>query len=315
MEFNNSELRRLDVTLLLIFLGLMRHRKALRVAEDLGLTASAVSHALQRLRDIFGDPLFLRRPHGLEPTAVAAAIEEPVRRALEALGHALEGHGLFDPLTSERILRIAAYDLELSTLLPGLVRRLLEEAPSMRVIARATGRRDALGGLAAGEIDLALGLFDRLGGDFLSDKLFEEDFVVVMRAEAAPREGGLSLEAYLAARHLVVSPGGDLHGVVDDALMSQGLSRRVVLAAPLFLPALAAAAETGLFATLPRRLASSFAEKFGLVALEPPLNVRRFAVSAVRHRRDARSPMIDWLVGALRAASDVAAQSPGDVGL
>ena len=84
-----SELRRLDLTLLLVFLGLIRHRKAAAVADELGLTQSAISQALKRLRDIFGDPLFLRRPHGLDPTATALALEEPVARAVDALRGAL----------------------------------------------------------------------------------------------------------------------------------------------------------------------------------------------------------------------------------
>ena len=77
--FRDSELRRLDLTLLLVFLGLLKHRKGTLVAAELGLTQSAISQALRRLRDIFGDELFLRRPHGMEPTALALALEGPVR--------------------------------------------------------------------------------------------------------------------------------------------------------------------------------------------------------------------------------------------
>ena len=82
-DFSQSELRRLDLTLLLVFLGLLRHRKATDVAAELGLTQSGVSQALKRLRDIFGDPLFLRRPHGMDPTATALAITA----ALNASGY------------------------------------------------------------------------------------------------------------------------------------------------------------------------------------------------------------------------------------
>lgn len=87
-ELSISELRRLDLTLLLVFLGLLRHRKALDVAAELGLTQSAISQSLRRLRDIFDDELFLRRPHGMEPTATALALEAPVAAAV----YALRGH-------------------------------------------------------------------------------------------------------------------------------------------------------------------------------------------------------------------------------
>ena len=102
-----SQLRRLDLTLLLVFLGLMRHRKALDVAGELGLTQSAISQALKRLRDIFEDDLFLRRPHGMEPTAVALSLETPVAQAVEALRGALGAARSFDPATASGIVRVS----------------------------------------------------------------------------------------------------------------------------------------------------------------------------------------------------------------
>ena len=102
-DFSNTELRRLDLTLLLVFLGLLRLRKAAGVAAELGLTQSAVSQALRRLRAIFGDDLFLRRPHGMEPTAVALALEPAVRGAVEALRGALGSARAFDPAAASGI--------------------------------------------------------------------------------------------------------------------------------------------------------------------------------------------------------------------
>ncbi len=99
-QLSTSELRRLDLTLLLVFLGLVRHRKAVDVAGELGLTQSAISQSLRRLRDIFGDDLFLRRPHGLEPTATALALEAPVSAAVETLRGALGAARAFDPATA-----------------------------------------------------------------------------------------------------------------------------------------------------------------------------------------------------------------------
>ena len=99
-EFDEMRLRRLDLSLLLVFLGLMHHRKAARVADEMRLTQSTISHALARLRDVFDDPLFLRRPHGLEPTARAEALEPAVRTAVELLDRALGTAAPFDPSVS-----------------------------------------------------------------------------------------------------------------------------------------------------------------------------------------------------------------------
>ncbi len=152
--------------MLLVFAGLMRTRKATAVAAEMGLTQSSVSHALGRLRDVFGDPLFLRRPHGLEPTAVATALEGPVRLAIETLADALGGPPPFDPAGFRGVVRLGAFDMEQAVLLPGLIRRAAAEAPGLAVSARGLVRAEALAALAAGGLELALGYFWRLPGDF-----------------------------------------------------------------------------------------------------------------------------------------------------
>ena len=111
-DLSNIELRRLDLTLLLVFLGLVRHRKAAKVADELGLTQSAISQALKRLREIFSDELFLRRPHGLEPTTLAISLERPVAQAVETLRSALGSTQVFNPRVAEGTVKIAALDAE-----------------------------------------------------------------------------------------------------------------------------------------------------------------------------------------------------------
>lgn len=298
-DIDMARLRRLDLTVLLVFAGLMRTRKATAVAAELGLTQSSVSHGLRRLRDVFGDPLFLRRPHGLEPTAVAVALEGPVRAAIEALRGALAGPPAFEPAAYRGAVRIGAFDLEQATLLPRLVTRARAEAPGMTVIGRGLARTAALAGLAGGEIELALGYFWDLPEDFLAAPLMTETYAVVAPA-GVPMAG---IEDYLSVEHVVVSPAGDLAGTADTALAGIGRTRQVVAAVPAFFPALAAVAATGCVATLPRSLAERFAPGFGLAVHPAPLALRPFPIAAVRHRRDARSPLHDWLVEALRPPS------------
>lgn len=148
-EFSDSELRRLDLTLLLVLLGLLRQQKAARVAAELGLTQSGVSQALRRLRDIFRDPLFLRRPHGLEPTATARALEAPVAAAVDALRGALGAARAFDPPAASGILRLAALDAEQAVPLPLLAARLRGTAPQLRLSVLPLGRRAAVEALRA----------------------------------------------------------------------------------------------------------------------------------------------------------------------
>jgi DNA-binding transcriptional LysR family regulator len=301
-DFKNNELRRLDLTVLLVFLGLLRHRKASQIAAELAITQSAVSHALKRLRDVFGDELFLRRPHGMEPTAVALALEAPIAVAVESLRRAVAGQESFDPRSAEGVVRLTAFDAELVTLVPELIRTFSTRAPGLRIIARAIGRQDALDAIAAGELDLALGYFWDLSDAFIREDLFEEDFLVV-GTKKHRLAGKLSLGDYLDHPHILVSPGGDLRGIVDEMLESKGLKRQVIAALPLFLPALAAVHATNALATVPRRIASSYARAFQLTTAEAPLAIRSFSVAAIRHRRDENNPMHRWLLSELHRIS------------
>lgn len=303
-------LRRLDATVLLVFLGLMRRRKATSVAAELGLTQSAVSQALKRLRDVFADELFLRRPHGLEPTAFAISIEHRIAAAVENLKQSLEDQAPFDPATATGVFRIAALDAQLSTLLPPLIGILREHAPNLRIIAHAAKRTEALERLAAGEIDLAIGYHWELSDSFIAELLYRESYLVAGPPDIIRAGSELTLSRYLELPHILVSPSGDLHGIVDAVLAREGRGRTIVAAVPLFLPALAVAG-TGFIVTVPARLAREFAPAFGLELATPPLEIRGFDVRAVRHRRDAANLLHSWIVDYLKT---ITASDPNDRG-
>lgn len=294
-ELSTSELRRLDLTLLLVFLGLVRHRKALDVAAELGLTQSAISQSLRRLRDIFQDELFLRRPHGMEPTATALALEAPVAAAVDALRGALGAARSFDPATATGLVRIAAFDAEQAVLIPPLAARLRQRAPGLTLSVLPLGRGAAMEALAEGRADLVLGYVWDLPGAISGVPIYEESFLVVGCPETLPHAPHVSLDDYCAADHVLVSPAGDLRGVVDGQLEAMGRSRRVIIGLPAFLPALAAVAASGALATLPAHVAKSFAAGFGLVTAEPPIPVRSFPVSAFWHRRNDTDPRTAWI--------------------
>jgi DNA-binding transcriptional LysR family regulator len=299
-ELSTSELRRLDLTLLLVFLGLLRHRKALDVAAELGLTQSAISQSLKRLRDIFGDELFLRRPHGMEPTATALALEAPVAAAVDALRGALGAARSFDPATATGLVRVAALDAEQAVLVPPLAARLRLLAPGLTLSVLPLGRGAAMEALSEGRADLVLGYVWDQPEAISGEPLYDESFLVAGRPEALPEAPHISLDAYCAADHILISPGGDLRGVVDDQLAAMDRGRRVVLGLPAFLPALAAVAASGTLVTLPARVARAFAPGFGLATAEPPIPVRSFPVSVFWHRRNDTDPRTTWIRQQLR---------------
>jgi DNA-binding transcriptional LysR family regulator len=298
-DISNNELRRLDLTLLLVFLGLLRHRKATAVAVELGLTQSAVSQALRRLRDIFGDPLFLRLPHGLEPTAAALMREASVRAAVDALRQALGGSGKpFDPATARRVLHIAAIDAEQAMLLAPLARVATEVAPGLQIVILPLARRAAVDALIEGEADLAAGVYFDTPPTLITTPLYRQGYAVVGRSVVLGHLP-LTIERYAALPHILLSPGGDLRGIADEALMACGLTRRVVAAVPAAFPALAAVAQADCITTLPAAFARAFAPGLGLVVADPPLPLRSFPVLVLRHRRNENDRALLWALSIL----------------
>jgi DNA-binding transcriptional LysR family regulator len=294
----------LDLTLLLVFLGLLRHRKALDVAGELGLTQSAISQALRRLRDVFGDPLFLRRPHGMEPTATALGLERPVALAVEALRGALGQARAFDPAAVRGVVRVAALDSQQAGLIPALAARLRDRAPGLTLSVLPLGRGAAIEALVEGRIGIFFGFLPDLPDTIRSRPLHAETYLVAGRSDSLPDAPEIGLDAYCAADHVLVSPGGDLAGIVDAELERQDRSRRVILGLPAFLPALAAVRASGALVTLPARIAQTFAPGFGLVTALPPLALRSFDVSAYWHRRNDHDPQVQWLVAEAEAAGE-----------
>ncbi len=293
------DIRRLDMTLLLVFQELMRHRKLTVVAERLGLTQSSISHALRRLREILGDELFLRRANGVEPTSRALELDPTIRDIIELTRKALDRNAALDPAMAAGVIRISMPDHHAAVLVPPLLREMQRETPRLQLVVRPLVRRQALDALLANEIDLALGHLWKLPEGMQARLLFADGYRVAARKGHKLLRGGLSLERYLAAEHVLVSLAGDLQGVVDRALARRHLKRRLVAAVPYFLPALAMVSRTDLLATVPRRYAEAFAGEFDLRLAPVPLALSAYSVSAVWHERNARNRLLAWVVEAI----------------
>ncbi|RVT81737.1 LysR family transcriptional regulator [Rhodobacteraceae bacterium CCMM004] len=293
-EYDKNKIRRLDLSVLLIFLALMRTRKAADVAAELGLTNSSISHAIRRLRDIFEDELFLRRPHGLEPTAFAERIEPDVRDAVDAVQRALSGPAEFDPTRARGLVHISANDREVAGLIPEAFARVTAEAPGLRFSVRSMSNPDSLRSLADGSLDLAVGFFRDPGPDVEKVHLRTETYSLVARKGHPIFQAEVDVRAYTSASHILVSSDGTLTGIVDQVLADRNMSRRVCLAIPSFMPALAILSNSDFVATLPASLVRIHAAQFGLAYRPPPLEIRTFDVSVLRHRRNLRDPMLSW---------------------
>lgn len=290
------------MTILLVFLGAMRHRKATAVAAEMGLTQPAVSHALKRLRNLYGDPLFLRRAHGLEPTAFAYELEPELRRIVRLISETLDGPKPFQPDSASFDLRIGAFDYEASGLVPDLIADLHKAAPNVNVHTFPLDNQDALEALVQGQIDVSIGYFDfptERETSFVYQKLYDETYVVAGRRDHPIFAKPLTPEGIASEQHLLISPRGPRRNLVDHALALQGLQRRVRTVVPTLLSALPIIEASNQLVILPERVAARHAGRFQIAFKPVPIDGGRFELHAVRHIRNAKNPFHIWLEEAL----------------
>ncbi len=296
-NINDAKLRRLDFGLLLVFQELYRRGRSTAAAERLRLSQPAISHALGRLRKLFGDPLFERHPDGMLPTARAVEMAPKVDALLALASETVNGSEGFDPANSQRIFKVSAADFAGSLLAAPLIATLARFAPGTRLsLSFAGAPAAAFQALRKGDVDVAIGRFLDPPADCIATQLFEEDYQVIARRGHPRVRNDLTLETYLALDHLIVSFAGDLVGTIDEDLARQGVSRRIAAASPMFLNAFAVVAATDLIATAPRRLVVRFGAAFKVAPFELPFQASRFAIDLIQTRRSLADPSVDWLV-------------------
>jgi DNA-binding transcriptional LysR family regulator len=309
---NEIDLSRADLNLLTLFEVVLRERHVGRAAARLNLSPSAVSHGLKRLRQLLNDPLFLRTPKGVVPTARAAQLAAPIAEVLARVRDVIAGAGVFDPARSTRRFIIAAPDGISSVILHPLLAILISRAPGidigLRQLLPPEGGRStetawdpALADLENGAMDIAIAPVDSVPARFAARTLFEEDFVVVARARH-PFAAKPTLEQFCRMRHLVVSMTGDAHGFIDTALQKHGLARRVALTVPDFAMGLVTVADTDLIAAMPRRFVAAHAPRFNLAVREVPFRLRKYTIRAVATKAAMMDTGLVWLLGVLREA-------------
>lgn len=283
----------LDLNLLVVLEALLAERNVTRASRRLGLSQPATSHALGRLRDLFDDPLLLRTPRGMQPTARAEELAPLVHDALAAVRRTLDSSAPFDPAATERTFNVLTADQSAFVLLPALLAELGRAAPRAAVAVRPVAVADAEARLADGSLDLAIGLLSERPG-LHRQRLFHERFVCVARKGSPAARGRLTLDRYCSLSHLLVTPSGQPGGIVDTRLGELGRKRHVALFVSTFLVAPHVIASTDLVWTAPLRIAETYARHLPLVLKPGPLALDGFTVWQLWHERSERDPAHRW---------------------
>ncbi len=296
-DIYKSKIKQLDGTLLLVFQELLRSHNATKTAQKLNMSQSAVSSALSRLRHLFDDPLFVRRAHGLDPTSRALELAVHLDRILETATQAFGLSETFDPVTSERLFRIAAPEFITAVAGQALSRTFAKAGPQLSVSFRYMAMEPALERLARGTIDLAIGRRSTIvGPEVHSIHLYTDEFCVVARRRHPEVKGNITKSQYHRLHHVFATADTELDPNEKDPGFKPEAHTVLV---PQWLTALTMVATSDALATCPRSLAEAHAQLFNLQVLRPPFKPNRFDVCAFANagRKDAG---ISWLISNLR---------------
>ncbi|MGH8778519.1 LysR family transcriptional regulator [Paraburkholderia sp.] len=289
-----------DLNLLRVFLAIWDLRSLTAAGDRLGLTQSAVSHALRRLRTLFEDPLFVRTPGGMAPTDAAHHLYPPLAQAFTIINEAVQQLARFEPATAQRVFRISMSDMSEFYFLPPLLALLDREARGIHIEAVNVPVASVSAAMRAGEVDLALGYVPGLDAGCVSQTLFIDEHVCVVRAGHPLRKTKPTREDLMALRYVYASTNATGHRMVEQWLDELHLKREVVLRMPHFVVAPEIVMNTDLAVIFPKSIAQRFNRGKAFRILPLPFVLPPIEIQVHSHTQFAADPGIAWLRETIR---------------
>jgi DNA-binding transcriptional LysR family regulator len=298
----SRSLREIDTNLLVALDALLIDQSVTRAARRLHVTQSAMSQTLSRLRDLFDDPLLVRRGNRMELTPLAAELADPLARTLRELERLLQKRHGFDPSRDRRTFVVSTTDYLGIVLFSTVVTEAARIAPGVDFELRAFDMRGFVEALERSEIDLAVSVFSPTP-EIDSAPLFREEFRVLARRGHPFVSSRRRITDFVAYPHVLMVTGGSRPAVVDDALRARGHARRVAARVPTFTMGATLVAASDMLMTVPRRMAERLAAAFELEAIPLPFALEDFAVSHAWNPRTRNEPSHVWLRERVRLAA------------
>jgi DNA-binding transcriptional LysR family regulator len=286
----------IDLNLLVAFDALARENNVTLAADRVGLSQPAMSNALARLRRKLNDPLFVRTATGMQPTPYAQGLAGPIARACELLDSALSIDAGFDPESTNKSFTFYLSEVGELVFLPKLLLGLRDRAPGVSVKVRRAPEKGLQDVMAAGDGDLAIGIFTSLKSGFYQQRLYGDKFVCIVRYDHPIIRASLSLEQYVAASHAVVASTGTGHDTALEQILSkQRLHRRIAVSVPDFLVLPTIVEQSDAIATIPSRMAVTLHGQRNLRVLESPIKFPRIEIRQHWHERYHHDAANKWL--------------------
>lgn len=290
------DIRHLDLNLLTLLDALFDEKNVSAAARRVKISQPAASAGLSRLRDFFGDQLFVRTGSGMLPTPFASELAAPVRLILDTLNREILRAPAFDPGETRRCFTICTSDIGELVFLPRLLASLRRFAPHATARSVTVPHAQLERALEDGSIDTALGYFpDLTGANISSVPLFEHPFTCLVRSDHPTIGDRLILDQFLAADHLVVNQEGRSQEIFERVMVEKGLRRRILLHLPHFMSVPQLIRESDMISTVPLTLGLVFGRRHGIRLVDPPIEIPAIPLKQFWHRRLQNDPALSWL--------------------
>lgn len=285
-----------DLNLLVVFDALLRARSVSGAARTLGMSQPATSFALNRLRKMFGEPLFVRTARGIHPTPYAESLSGPLETILDRIRSDLLQQPTFDPHTVERSVTLGMQDIGELVLLPRILEHLSTVAPGVQVCTVDLPESQLEPALRSGDVDVVLGYFPELSGAALfQQRLFAHAFVCIVRADHPTIGSEMTRRQFLDGLHAVVHPAGDMNDSLEAELEAQGLRRRVSVRIEHFLAVPTILSQSDLIFTVPYAIGESLAKLADIKLVRPPFKAKPRIIRQHWHARFQHDAANRWL--------------------
>lgn len=289
----------IDLNLLSVFQEVYRERQISAAARRLGLSQSAVSNALARLRRAFGDELFVRTATGMQPTPLATQMAEPIGVAMAQVALALNQRSRFDPATSSRRFVLAMTDVGEMYFMPPLIERCRLLSPLVEISSVRAGAVTLKEDMEGGRIDLAIGPFEDISEALYQRQLFRQPYVTMFRKGHPLGKGVITLDRFVQAGHVLVASTEGPYDRINALLERAGVGPSVRFRVPHFTSVPYIVGSSDLVVTVPQKLAERAQAPFGLEWITPPVELPPLQTNVFWHRRYNQDPGNQWLRGLL----------------
>lgn len=293
---NTMHTKQLDLNLLQIMEAMLREQNVSKAAEGLGLTQSAMSHALNRLRMYFDDPLFVKTGQIMAPTPKAESMRSAILDVMGAIRQTLQSEVAFNPSTDAREFTICLTDMGELVFVPTLLGLLRQLAPKCSIRTMRVPAEQIEGLLAAGEADLALGTYRTAPDVLYKQRLFMHGYTTIAHVDNQKIKKKITLAQFEKMPQIVVTLLGKSNTPFDSVLEDKGVKRKIVVKTPHFMvvPFLIEQ-QPDLIATVPTELSNVYA-RFGWIrSVKPPLELPTFAISQYWHPLYHHDSAVVWL--------------------